>query len=86
MTPVGELVRYVVLSRLVKGPASVEEIEALVRTAVERAGKKFDWRVWPQLLANEITINNNEVRLTEHGRFLAAIGLKAMGDYVRRWL
>ncbi|MBP1449301.1 MAG: hypothetical protein JZD41_04725 [Thermoproteus sp.] len=84
MTPVGELVRYVVLARLARGPTPVEEIEALVRAAVERTGRKFDWRIWPQLLAREIAIENDVARLTERDRFLAAIGLKAMGSYIEK--
>ncbi|MBP1448534.1 MAG: hypothetical protein JZD41_00725 [Thermoproteus sp.] len=86
MTPVGEYVRYVVLARLARGPAPVEEVEALVRAAVERTGRKFDWRIWPQLLAKEVVVRDGVAELTERGRWLAAIGLRPMAAYIRRFL
>ncbi|MBP1448568.1 MAG: hypothetical protein JZD41_00905 [Thermoproteus sp.] len=45
MTPVGELVRYVVLARLARGPAPVEEIEALVRAAGEDPASAYNMGV-----------------------------------------
>jgi hypothetical protein len=47
-TPVGEYMALVILQRLSKGPAPVEEIDRMVREAVERLGVRYDWRVWPK--------------------------------------
>lgn len=44
-SPAGEYIRLVLLRRLAKGPAAVEELEALAKRAVEAFGVRYDWRV-----------------------------------------
>ncbi len=41
-TPVGEYLRLLILRRLARGPAIVEEIDRMVEMAVERLGMKYD--------------------------------------------
>ncbi len=55
-TPVGEYVRLLVLKRLARGPAEVEEIDRMVREAVEALGVRYDWRVWPKLVEGEVEV------------------------------
>jgi hypothetical protein len=57
-TPVGEYLRLVVLRRLSKGPAPVEEVDELARRAVEALGVRYDWRVWPKLLEGEVEVRD----------------------------
>jgi hypothetical protein len=69
-TPVGEYVRLLVLRRLARGPASVEELDEMVRRAVERLGVRYDWRVWPRLLEGEVEVRGGIVTITPRGRWI----------------
>jgi hypothetical protein len=40
-TPVGEYLRLLILRRLARGPAPVEEVDELARRAVERLGIRY---------------------------------------------
>jgi len=55
-TPVGEYLRLLILRRLSRGPAKVEEIDRMVRGAVEALGVRYDWRAWPKLLEGEVEV------------------------------
>lgn len=85
-SPVGEYIRLVVLQRLAKGPAPVEELDELARKAVERAGVRYDWRIWPELVRREVVVKDGVVELTAEGRWLLEKTKDVVAEYVRRTL
>jgi hypothetical protein len=85
-TPVGEYIRLVVLRRLREGPAPVEEINQLVKKAVERLGIKYDWRVWPKLLEGEVEVRGGTAVITQRGRWILEQTGEEVVEYVRRRL
>jgi hypothetical protein len=85
-TPVGEYLRLVVLRRLSKGPAPVEEVDELARRAVERLGIRYDWRVWPKLLEGEVEIRGGVVTITPRGRWILEQTGEEVAAYVRKRL
>ena len=80
--PAGEYIRLVILRRLAKGPAAVEELEALAKRATEALGVRYDWRVWPELLKREITVEGGVAKLTKYGKVFVR---EALGE-VEEWL
>ena len=85
-TPVGEYLRLVILQRLAKGPASIEEVDELARRAVERLGIRYDWRVWPKLLEGEVEIRGGVVTITPRGRWILEQTGEEVAAYVRKRL
>lgn len=85
-SPVGEYIRLVVLQRLAEGPAKVEELNELAKEAVERAGVRYDWRIWPELVKREVAIKDGVAELTAEGRWLLEKTKDIVVDYVRRTL
>jgi hypothetical protein len=85
-TPVGEYLRLLILQRLARGPAPVEEVDELAKRAVEKLGIRYDWRVWPRLLENEIEIINGIVTITYRGRWIFEQTKEEVAEYVKRWL
>jgi hypothetical protein len=85
-TPVGEYLRLTILRRLAHGPAAVEEIEELVRGAVERLGIRYDWRAWPRLLEGEVEVRGGVVAITPRGRWILEQTGEEVARYVKRWL
>ncbi len=85
-TPVGEYLRLVILQRLSKGPAPVEEVEELARRAVEALGVRYDWRVWPRLVEGEVEIRGGIAVITPRGRWILEMTGEEVAEYVRRWL
>jgi hypothetical protein len=83
-TPVGEYLRLVILQRLSKGPAPVEEIDELARRAVERLGVRYDWRVWPRLLEGEVEFRGNVVVITPRGRWIFENTADEVARYVKK--
>jgi hypothetical protein len=83
---VGEYVRLVILQRLSKGPAPVEEIDELARRAVERLGVRYDWRVWPKLLEGEVEVRGGTAVITPRGRWILEVAGDEVARYVRRRL
>ncbi|WP_333639145.1 hypothetical protein [Pyrobaculum aerophilum] len=81
-SPVGEYIRFVILKRLAKGPATVEELEALAKRAVERLGIRYDWRVWSELLKREVAIENGVTRLTPYGELFVREGLREVEEWL----
>jgi vacuolar-type H+-ATPase subunit E/Vma4 len=85
-TPVGEYVRLLVLKRLTRGPAEVEEVDRMVREAVEALGVRYDWRVWPRLLEGEVEIRGGVVAITPRGRWILELTGEEVAAYVRKRL
>ncbi len=85
-TPVGEYLRLLILKRLARGPASVEEIDRMVREAVEALGVRYDWRVWPKLLEGEVEVRGGVVAITPRGRRILELTGEEVAEYVRRRL
>jgi len=85
-TPVGEYVRLLVLKRLARGPAKVEEVDELARRAVETLGVRYDWRVWPRLVEGEVEIRGGVVTITPRGRWILELTGKEVAKYVRKRL
>jgi hypothetical protein len=85
-TPVGEYLRLVILQRLSKGPAPVEEIDRMVREAVERLGVRYDWRVWPKLLEGEVEVRGGTAVITPRGRWILEVAGGEVARYVKRRL
>ncbi len=85
-TPVGEYLRLVILQRLSKGPAPVEEIDRMVREAVEALGVRYDWRVWPRLVEGEVEIRGGVVTITPRGRWILELTGEEVAKYVKRRL
>jgi hypothetical protein len=85
-TPVGEYIRLLVLKRLACGPAKVEEVDRMVREAVEALGVRYDWRVWPRLLEGEVEIRGGVVAITPRGRWILEQTEEEVAKYVRKRL
>jgi hypothetical protein len=85
-TPVGEYLRLVVLRRLSKGPAPVEEVDELAKRAVEALGVRYDWRVWPKLLEGEVEIRGGVAAITPRGRWILELTGEEVAAYVRKRL
>jgi vacuolar-type H+-ATPase subunit E/Vma4 len=85
-TPVGEYLRLLILRRLARGPAKVEEIDRIVREAVERLGIRYDWRVWPRLLEGEVEFRGGVAVITPRGRWIFENTADEVAEYVRRRL
>jgi hypothetical protein len=85
-TPVGEYLRLLILKRLSRGPAAVEEIDELARRAVEALGVRYDWRVWPKLLEGEVEVRSGVVAITPRGRRILELTGEEVAAYVRKRL
>ena len=85
-TPVGEYVRLLVLKRLTRGSAKVEEVDRMVREAVEALGVRYDWRAWPKLLEGEVEIRGGVVTITPRGRWILELTGEEVAAYVRKRL
>jgi len=85
-TPVGEYLRLLILRRLSRGPAKVEEIDRMVREAVEALGVRYDWRAWPKLLEGEVEIRGGVVTITPRGRWILEQTEEEVAKYVKKWL
>ena len=85
-TPVGEYLRLIILRRLTRGPASVEEVNELAKNAVEKLGIRYDWRVWPKLLDGEVEIRDGTAAITPRGRWILEQTGEEVAKYVEKWL
>jgi hypothetical protein len=85
-TPVGEYVRLLVLKRLTRGPAEVEEIDRMVEEAVKALGVRYDWRAWPKLLEGEVEIRGGVVAITPRGRWILEQTEEEVAKYVKKRL
>jgi len=85
-TPVGEYIRLLVLKRLSRGPAKVEEIDRMVEEAVEAPGVRYDWRVWPRLLEGEVEVRGGIAVITPRGRWILELTGEEVAKYVRKRL
>jgi hypothetical protein len=85
-TPVGEYLRLVVLRRLSKGPAPVEEVDELAKRAVERLGVRYDWQVWPKLVEREVEVRGGVATITPRGRWILEMIGEEVAAYVRKRL
>jgi vacuolar-type H+-ATPase subunit E/Vma4 len=85
-TPVGEYLRLVILRRLSRGPAAVEEIEALAKRTVEALGVRYDWRIWPKLLEGEVEVRGGVVVITQRGKWILELTGEEVARYVKKWL
>jgi hypothetical protein len=85
-TPVGEYLRLVILQRLAKGPAPIEEVNELAKRVVEEIGIRYNWRVWPKLLAREVEVKDNVVELTHVGRWILEQTGEEVAKYVKKTL
>ena len=85
-TPVGEYVRLLVLKRLTRDPAKVEEIDRMVEEAVEALGVRYDWRAWPRLVEGEVEIRGGVVTITPRGRWILEQTEEEVAAYVRKRL
>jgi hypothetical protein len=85
-TPVGEYLRLVILQRLARGPAPVEEVDELAKRAVEKLGIRYDWRVWPKLLDGEVEIRDGTAAITPRGRWIFEQTNDVVAEYVKKWL
>ena len=84
-SPVGELIRYEIMKRLYQGPAPVEEVEAIAKKAVEAAGVRYNWRIWPELLRKEVVVEGGVARLTPYGRWFFTEVKEILEKYLRRF-
>jgi vacuolar-type H+-ATPase subunit E/Vma4 len=85
-TPVGEYLRLLILKRLARGPAKVEEVDRMVREAVEALGVRYDWRVWPKLLEGEVEIKGGVATITQRGKWILEMTGEEVAAYVRKRL
>ena len=85
-TPVGEYIRLLVLKRLARGPAGVEEIDRMVREAVERLGMKYNWRVWPRLVEDEVEVRGGIAVIKPRGRWILENTADEVSKYVKKRL
>ncbi len=85
-TPVGEYLRLVILQRLSKGPAPMEEVEELAKRAVEALGVRYDWRVWPRLVEGEVEFRDGVVTITPRGRWILELTGEEVAKYVKKRL
>ncbi|MFB6490271.1 MAG: hypothetical protein TU35_003315 [Thermoproteus sp. AZ2] len=86
MTPIGLYIKVLIISRLARGPAKVEELDEIARRAVERLGVRYDWRIWRDLLRREVVVEDGLAKLSERGRWYAEVGLRPVAKYVERAL
>lgn len=84
-SPVGEYLRIIIMQRLARGSATVEELDKLAREAVEKVGIKYDWRVWPELLKREVVIKNGVAELTKEGRWIYEQTKEEVAEYLKKW-
>jgi hypothetical protein len=85
-TPVGEYLRLVILQRLAKGPAPIEEVDELAKRAVEKLGIRYSWSVWPKLLDGEVEIRDGTAAITPRGRWILEQTFDEVAKYVKKWL
>ncbi len=85
-TPVGEYIRILVLKRLVKGATKIEEIDRIVKEAVETLGVRYDRRIWPRLLSREVEIKDGVVKITNFGMWILEQTGDEVENYVRKFL
>jgi len=85
-TPVGEYLRLVILLRLARGPAPIEEVDELAKRAVEKIGIRYDWRVWPKLLEGEVEVKEGTVAITPRGRWILELTGEEIIAYVKQRL
>ncbi len=85
-TPVGEYLRLLILRRLARGPAKVEEIDRMVREAVEKIGIRYDWRAWPRLVEGEVEVKDGVVTITPRGRWILEQTGEEVAKYVKKRL
>jgi len=85
-TPIGEYLRLVVLRRLSRGPAPVEEVDELVKKVVEKLGIRYDWRVWPRLVEGEVAVKDGVATITLRGKWVLEQTAEEVAKYVKRWL
>jgi len=85
-TPVGEYLRLLILRRLSRGPAKVEEVDELARRVVETLGVRYDWRAWPKLLEGEVEVKGGVVTITPRGRWILEQTEEEVAKYVKKWL
>jgi len=85
-TPVGEYLRLLILRRLTRGPAKVEEVDRMVREAVEALGVRYDWRVWPRLVEGEVEVRGGIAVITPRGRWILEQTEEEVVAYVRKRL
>lgn len=87
-SPIGEYVRLLVLQRLARGPAPVDELNKIVCETVNavtrKIGLKYDCSVWTELLKYEIEIKNDMVYLTRIGEVVYR-NIDEVVDYLRKW-
>jgi hypothetical protein len=85
-TPVGEYLRLVILQRLARGPAPIEEVDELAKRAVEKLGIRYNWRVWPKLLDGEVEIRDGTAAITPRGKWMLEMTKDEITKYVQKWL
>ncbi|MFN7106271.1 MAG: hypothetical protein ACK4M3_06800 [Pyrobaculum sp.] len=85
-SPVGEYIRLVVMRRLAQGPATLEELNEAVKRAVERAGVRYNWQTWPELLRQEVVIRGGVVELSERGRWVYQQTREIVEEYIKKTL
>jgi len=85
-SPTGEYLRLVILRRLTKGPAPIEEVDELAKKAVEMLKIRYDWRVWPKLLDGEVEIRDGMAAITPRGRWILEQTFDEVAKYVQKWL
>jgi hypothetical protein len=85
-TPVGEYLRLLILKRLARGPAKVEEIDKLAEEAVGRLHVRYDWRVWPKLLEGEVEIRDGTAVITPRGKWILEQTSEEVAKYVEKRL
>jgi len=85
-TPVGEYLRLLILKRLARGPAKVEEIDRMVEEAVGRLHVRYDWRAWPRLLEGEVEVREGVAAITPRGRWILELTGEEVAKYVKKKL
>jgi hypothetical protein len=75
-----------ILRRLARGPAEVEEIDRMVREAVEALGVRYDWRAWPRLVEGEVEIRGGMAAITPRGRWILELTGGEVAEYVKKRL
>ena len=85
-SPMGEYLRLLVLRKLSNGSARVEEIDQMVKEAVEQLGMRYSWNVWPKLLNGEVEIKDGIATITPRGRWILEQTNKEITEYVKKWL
>jgi hypothetical protein len=85
-SPTGEYLRLVILQRLAKGPAPIEEVDELAKRAVEKLGIRYNWRVWPKLLDGEVEFRDGTAAITQRGRWILEQTGEEVAKYVEKWL